>query len=503
MLALTADKLGVQRCKEWQIDYIYSMIDADGSGDISFEEFDKHYFQISEELRKCPQLKGNSRVVRASNQMNTKKGIMVMNDEEREGFYNSFKDLICQIKNLEIKKLNQKKAEEKNNEDQRSDHGTGLDKLNDTFKQDKRNVLLSVSNQLNNNLGVKPIETDVNKLATKNSKLEVGNISNTNEKEKKKYLNNQIEKNVFDISIAPKYKNHKNDSVSVDCSRSNELENDTSLVLETNNNNNISSNKSENLDKNLSVKAGAQKIINSILLEGKSLRRFQKKKFDNFRPVENFLKTEYQCNEGRSGFFKDYSLQELEKMEKNVETLKIWLTSTQNLITHYQTEEQKFVQKHFSNTDTFDRSKSHKKLYTVNNIKSFQISKQDLSNIKPNLTKQNSNPNLTWNLSSKEPFCPLQNLDTPGRKTSKLVLNTNKSDYFINQVTGNKYSIPCTSLNKNHSEYKQRQFTKNKFNTRTYENLDFQMGKKQISVLNRTSSSMIKISDRVFFYLKT
>ena len=514
MLSLTCDKLGVQRCRDWQIDYIYNIVDSDNSGDISFDEFIKHYFQISEELRKCPPVKQSKRVEKAQNQMNTKKGIMVMNDEEREGFLNAFKDLINQIKNLEIKKLNQKKIYE-NEEESRSDHGTGLDKLTKTFKQEGNKMLCAVSNQLNDI--PRKSEMDVeDKKYIKKSKL-ANDIKFLNSKintkhEMRNSSVNQVEKNIFDISIIPEYKkiHNTNDIDSDYLSSFNDNDNNsTSQILETSNNCTT-----ENIDKNELLKASAQKTINSVLLEGKSLRRFQKKKFDSFRPIEDFLKTEYQCNEGRSGYFKDFSLQELDKTKQNVESLKIWITSIQNLITHFQNEEQKFVQKHFSTNDNLaskskdnkklanenlGKSKSQTKLFTVSsNKKAFLWSKQDI-NINYQ-SKQDLNSNLTWNLSPKEPVTTLQNLDCLNEEKSPNKLSMNKSDFFINSNMNNTYAVSNSSLSKKYATFNQKKLTQSKINIQSHDNLDLQMSKKKNRKCYRTETNPFQKADDVFFF---
>lgn len=61
LLNLSADRIGVERCNDWQIDYILSKIDDDGNGMIDLEEFMSNYRIINQELLKNNSIKGKGK----------------------------------------------------------------------------------------------------------------------------------------------------------------------------------------------------------------------------------------------------------------------------------------------------------------------------------------------------------------------------------------------------------------------------------------------------------
>jgi hypothetical protein len=65
--------MGVVRCTNWHFDFVMTLIDDDGNGEINFEEFVTNYRIINEELMK--------------NRLKTKKG---GGDFFQEGFHKKF-----------------------------------------------------------------------------------------------------------------------------------------------------------------------------------------------------------------------------------------------------------------------------------------------------------------------------------------------------------------------------------------------------------------------------
>lgn len=59
---LSCDKIGVERCTEWEIDYTISIVDDDRNGTISLEDWLANYWMILQQLQKNKKLTRKERV---------------------------------------------------------------------------------------------------------------------------------------------------------------------------------------------------------------------------------------------------------------------------------------------------------------------------------------------------------------------------------------------------------------------------------------------------------
>lgn len=118
-LNLSADRIGVERCEDWQVDYIISLIDDDGNGMIDLEEFMSNYRLINQELLKKSESSnpGNKKEKRKLNGF-FGKGLAIKQEDGGENNEDFIKALADQCKKAQrhakvkqIEKVNESKRD--------------------------------------------------------------------------------------------------------------------------------------------------------------------------------------------------------------------------------------------------------------------------------------------------------------------------------------------------------------------------------------------------------
>lgn len=161
---LECDRLGVVRSDDWQVEYLISVIDDDGNGDIDLDEFYTHYREINEILMTNRVVKNNVRSKRI--EFLTNSNHCGWSIEVRQDFINGLSKL---VRSFELNKKDEDAISEKSCEGKAQNSVTDSETEHEYKNQINENVVEVV----NRNCKIKVIEksiSHVNRYATNQAK---------------------------------------------------------------------------------------------------------------------------------------------------------------------------------------------------------------------------------------------------------------------------------------------------------------------------------------------